>query len=99
MVPPLFVPGIPGGPELLIIVAIAVLLFGASKIPKLAHSMGAATGEFKKGREEVESELEEIREGVSAEGDVEGDADLETEPATDLESDRTTDLETDRSNA
>ena len=55
--------GIPGGPELLIIVAIAVLLFGASKLPKLARSMGSATGEFKKGRQQVEEELQEIRDG------------------------------------
>jgi sec-independent protein translocase protein TatA len=59
---PLF-PGIPGGPELLVVLLIAVLLFGASKIPKLARSSGEAIGEFQKGREEVEQELEEIRQG------------------------------------
>jgi sec-independent protein translocase protein TatA len=59
---PLF-PGIPGGPELLVILLIAVLLFGANKIPQLARSSGEALGEFKKGREEVENELEEMRKG------------------------------------
>jgi sec-independent protein translocase protein TatA len=63
MFQPLFVGGIPGGPELLIILAVAVLLFGANKIPKLARSSGEALGEFKKGREEVEQELEEMRAG------------------------------------
>jgi len=53
--------GIPGGPELLIVLLLAVLLFGASKIPKLARASGEAIGEFQKGREEVESELEEMR--------------------------------------
>ena len=48
---------IPGGPEMLIILLVLVLLFGANKIPKLARSTGQAMGEFKKGREEVESEL------------------------------------------
>jgi len=61
---PLFVPGGPGPLELGILLLIAVLLFGANKIPKLARSTGEAMGEFQKGREEVEQELEEMREGV-----------------------------------
>lgn len=50
--------GLPGGPEMLVILLIAVLLFGANKIPKLARSSGQAIGEFKRGREELEEELE-----------------------------------------
>lgn len=41
-----------GAPELLIILAVVVLLFGSTKLPKLARSMGAASKEFKKGVEE-----------------------------------------------
>ena len=59
---PLFIGGL-GPPELLLIAGVLILLFGASKLPKLARSMGSATGEFKKGRQEVEEELEEIKEG------------------------------------
>jgi sec-independent protein translocase protein TatA len=61
-----FVPlfgGLPGGPELIVILLIIVLLFGAQKLPKLARSTGEAMGEFQKGREEVEQELQEMREG------------------------------------
>lgn len=60
MVPlvPAFV-GLPGGPEMIIILAIIVLLFGANKLPSLARSSGEAIGEFKKGREDIENELRE----------------------------------------
>ncbi|MFC6718541.1 twin-arginine translocase TatA/TatE family subunit [Natrialbaceae archaeon GCM10025810] len=72
---PLFVPT-PGGPELLIILFIAILLFGANKIPKLARSTGEAMGEFQKGREKVETELEEMREKGFEEEDEDGDDDF-----------------------
>jgi sec-independent protein translocase protein TatA len=75
---PLQIPGIPGGPELLIILLIAVLLFGANKIPKLARSSGEAIGEFQKGRQEVEEELQEMQDGES-DGEEEDSLDLEDE--------------------
>jgi len=58
---PLFAPGGLGSPELIIILLIAVLLFGANKIPKLARSSGQAMGEFKRGREELEAEVRDAR--------------------------------------
>ena len=36
-------------PELLIILAVVLLLFGGSQLPKLARSLGQAQKEFKKG--------------------------------------------------
>lgn len=51
--------GRPGTTEILIIVLILVLLFGASKVPELARSLGKAKSEFKRGLEEGERELEE----------------------------------------
>jgi TatA/E family protein of Tat protein translocase len=41
-----------GVPELLIILIIALLLFGADRLPKIARSMGKAVDEFKKGMQE-----------------------------------------------
>lgn len=51
--------GRPSALEIGIIVLVIVLLFGASKIPKLARSMGQAKAEFKKGLDEGEQSLEE----------------------------------------
>ena len=85
---PLQVP-IPGGPELIIILLVLVLLFGANKIPKLARSTGQAMGEFQKGREELNQELEDMKEAPESSSDssttaesVEEDEDEETETAT-----------------
>ena len=75
---PLFVGGL-GPPELAIIALALILLFGASKLPKLARSMGSATGEFKKGRQEVEEELEDMQGDSEEEVATETDADVATE--------------------
>jgi sec-independent protein translocase protein TatA len=42
---------------LIIAVVAGILFYGSSKIPQLAHSLGRAMGEFKKGRAEVEREI------------------------------------------
>ncbi|MET0420319.1 MAG: twin-arginine translocase TatA/TatE family subunit [Acidimicrobiia bacterium] len=41
-----------GVPELLIVLAVVLLLFGSTKLPKLARSLGQASNEFKKGVDE-----------------------------------------------
>ncbi len=83
----------PVGPEMLIILLVLVLLFGANKIPKLARSTGQAMGEFKKGREEIEEELEEINDpSTSTTSDPEPIVDeedrIETETETESETDK-----------
>lgn len=45
----------PGGTELIVILVIVALLFGGSKLPKLARSLGSAKGEFEKGLKEGEN--------------------------------------------
>ena len=52
--------GLPGGSEIILIIFIILLLFGAKKLPDLARSMGKSLGEFKKGQQESESPDEEI---------------------------------------
>ncbi|AFZ71055.1 twin arginine-targeting protein translocase, TatA/E family [Caldisphaera lagunensis DSM 15908] len=44
---------------LIVIVVIAILFGGATKIPEIARALGRAVGEFKKGQMEVEKELKE----------------------------------------
>ena len=41
-----------GAPEIIGILIIVLLLFGSTKLPKLARSLGEASKEFKKGVEE-----------------------------------------------
>lgn len=66
---PLFM--FPGGPELLIIFFIAILLFGSTKLPGLARAAGESMGEFEKGRTTVEHELEEMRTAARESADSE----------------------------
>jgi sec-independent protein translocase protein TatA len=41
-----------GAPELLIVLAVVLLLFGGTKLPALARSMGQAQKEFREGASE-----------------------------------------------
>ena len=45
-----------GAPELIVILLVVLLLFGSTKLPKLAKSLGEAQREFKKGIAEGEAE-------------------------------------------
>jgi sec-independent protein translocase protein TatA len=45
-----------GGLELVILLAIILLFFGARRIPELARSLGKGTREFQKGLDEGEEE-------------------------------------------
>lgn len=38
-----------GAPELIIILVIVLVLFGSTRLPKLARSLGAASKEFREG--------------------------------------------------
>jgi sec-independent protein translocase protein TatA len=49
-----------GVPELLIVLGIVLLLFGAKKLPDLARSLGKSTKEFKKGLQEGETDQDPV---------------------------------------
>jgi sec-independent protein translocase protein TatA len=57
--------GVPSMPELLIILAIVVLLFGAKKIPDLAKGLGTGIKDFKKAIKD-----DEKKESIDAEEKV-----------------------------
>ena len=50
-----------GGTELLVILAIILLFFGARRVPELARSLGKAKHEVHKGIQEAEAEEERER--------------------------------------
>ena len=50
--------GLPGGPEMIVILLVIVLLFGAKKIPDLARGLGKGIREFKDATKEIKDEIE-----------------------------------------
>jgi TatA/E family protein of Tat protein translocase len=81
-----------GLPELLIIAAIALIVFGPNKLPELAKSFGRAMREFRKATEEVKEsfeaetkDLEELKDTLTQENllaDLGEEITTSTEPAT-----------------
>jgi sec-independent protein translocase protein TatA len=51
-----------GVPELIIVLAILLLLFGAKKLPELAKSMGTSARELRKGLRDDVSEDKKVAE-------------------------------------
>ena len=80
-----------GFPELLIIVAIALIVFGPNKLPELAKAFGKAMREFKKATEEVKEsfeaetkDLEELKSSLTQENfltDLAEELTTSTEPS------------------
>ena len=56
-----FISGMPGGAEILLILFVILLLFGAKKLPELSRSLGKSLGEFKKGKDDLEKEIRDIQ--------------------------------------
>lgn len=51
-----------GAPEIILIVVVILLLFGATRLPQLARSIGTSVKELQKGLREGEEDLEEAAE-------------------------------------
>ena len=60
MVTPLFIGGI-GMQEVLLIVLVVLLFFGGKKIPELMKGIGKGVRSFKDGMNNVEKEIDEIK--------------------------------------
>ena len=48
--------------ELVIILLIVLLLFGASRLPEIARAMGKSIKEFKKAGKEIKDDIEDVTE-------------------------------------
>ena len=67
MVTPLFIGGI-GMQEVLLIVLVVLLFFGGKKIPELMKGIGKGVRSFKEGMNNVEKEIDEIKEHIEQKG-------------------------------
>lgn len=57
-----------GLPEIILVLLVILLLFGARRLPDLARSLGKSLSEFKKGREEGQKKPEDKTDEGSGRG-------------------------------
>ncbi len=50
-----------GLPELLVILLLVLLLFGAKRLPEIARGLGTSIQEFKKGVKEIERDVNDAK--------------------------------------
>jgi len=89
----------PGPFEIIVILFIILLLFGAKRLPGLARSLGKSLQEFKRGKDEVVRELTSVQEDIDDDSsdyqnDIEVDeeyvdqSEQESQPKTDADQDK-----------
>lgn len=61
-----------GTPEILLILVIALLIFGPQKLPELGKSLGRAIREFKRASAELQETIEREVEDIKKQGDAPG---------------------------
>lgn len=58
-----------GIPEIILIVVVALLLFGGKRIPELARAFGRARYEYKKAKESLEKEASDLEKTLDKVGE------------------------------
>ena len=52
--------------EIILIIVIALLLFGGKRIPELARAFGRASYEYKKAKENIRKEVQELKNEIES---------------------------------
>ena len=60
--------------EILVIFVAILLLFGAKRIPEIARALGRASHEFKKAKDEIITETEELKDAAEKKAALEDQA-------------------------
>jgi sec-independent protein translocase protein TatB len=59
-----------GMPELLLILALALIVLGPKKLPELARALGKGMAEFRRATDELKDELRQMEHDIEAESSV-----------------------------
>ena len=62
--------GVIGGPEIIVILLIVLVLFGGKKIPELMKGLGKGVKEYKNAMNGIESEVNDMTTDAPADKDV-----------------------------
>lgn len=57
--------GMPGGFEIVILVLVILLFFGAKRIPELARGLGQGINEFRKASDDIKKEIDKGNEEIN----------------------------------
>lgn len=61
-----------GTPELIVLLALALLVFGSKKLPEIGAGLGKAIGSFKKGMTEVEEAKTDLKNSLPMVKEISG---------------------------
>ena len=60
--------------EILVIFLIVLLLFGAKRIPEIARALGRASHEFKKAKDDIVNEADDLKNAAEKQAELEDQA-------------------------